>query len=757
MKSLRIFIALSILPLVVFVGACKKSQTNNDQPVSMDDLKVPASFNWQTTRKVNLNIGVNLPQGSIGLLSRIFIYDGDPLQKGMLLTTGSSGYLFPFETPLTIPTSLKQLYVQIKSGSGYEQIVVVAVNDIISYTFTEEKKLKNSYNAQSEPDCNSNCDQTVEGNVTVNINDGKTYCVSGSFTGIVNFSGSGGTLKVCGTASPSAVNNMNANCNIIVTSNGSFTAGSMVIGQGGTFTAYSTAHVTIGNLNLNANTATLINYSSDFTIQQQFSSNSSFQNYGTMNFNGGLNVNSAAGSLTNNGIMNVQGNLNNSIDIWNYGTIEVFGIFNVNYTVRNYCKLILHKDTYINCSFFMDNGYLKEYGKLTLGGASFVVIKNHSMISTATYVQAVDLLGQGSRNELKVTGDASIYNSTPVNGAIEMITTTGTLAYGSYPANFSNGATLTSIANAQNNIPTDECNPEGIGAPPVTDSDGDGVPNNLDDYPNDASRAYNTYYPSKTQFGSIAFEDLWPGKGDYDMNDLVVDYQYLVVTNAQNNVVDINPKFYVRAAGAGLQNGFGFQLDNVLPGQVASVSGSSLLAGYISVAANGLENNQSKAVVIATDNVNNLIHRGAGSSYFYNTMPNEPKGYADTLYIDLHLLNPLSASIVGTPPYNCFLIKNLDRGVEVHMPDNLPTSLANAALFGTMDDASIPAQGKYYKTSTNLPWAIMTPVKFDYTYEKIQIIQGFLHFGDWAQSGGNSYADWYKNFSGYRDVSKIYQ
>ena len=40
------------------------------------------------------------------------------------------------------------------------------------------------------------------------------------------------------------------------------------------------------------------------------------------------------------------------------------------------------------------------------------------------------------------------------------------------------------------------------------DSDGDGVIDNLDQFPNDATRAYVNYYPSKTTFGTLAFEDL---------------------------------------------------------------------------------------------------------------------------------------------------------------------------------------------------------------------------------------------------------
>jgi len=37
--------------------------------------------------------------------------------------------------------------------------------------------------------------------------------------------------------------------------------------------------------------------------------------------------------------------------------------------------------------------------------------------------------------------------------------------------------------------------------------------------------------------------------------------------------------------------------------------------------------------------------------------------------------------------------------------------------------------------------------------EKQEIINGYLHFADWAESGGTQYPDWYKDLPGYRDES----
>ncbi len=64
------------------------------------------------------------------------------------------------------------------------------------------------------------------------------------------------------------------------------------------------------------------------------------------------------------------------------------------------------------------------------------------------------------------------------------------------------------------------------------------VDDDLDDYPNDPDRATDVYYLISMSPGTLAFEDLWPGKGDYDFNDLVLDYRFKQVLNGSNELVE---------------------------------------------------------------------------------------------------------------------------------------------------------------------------------------------------------------------------
>ncbi|MBI1224911.1 MAG: LruC domain-containing protein [Bacteroidetes bacterium] len=283
------------------------------------------------------------------------------------------------------------------------------------------------------------------------------------------------------------------------------------------------------------------------------------------------------------------------------------------------------------------------------------------------------------------------------------------------------------------------------------DDDEDGVNNSVDVEPNNPNIAFYNYTPSQGQYGTFAFEDLFPNKGDYDMNDLVVDYNFKEYLNANNEVVKMDVSLKLRAAGGVQQNGFGFEL-GVTPDKIASVIGAQISGNQTSLAANGTESGQNKAVVIAFDNALQLL--GGGS--IVNT--EKEKGSVNPVDIDMQIVftTPVSRQDLGTAPFNPFMFVNTLRGKEVHLPGFHPTKLANADFFNSGDDVTNPATGIYYQTATGLPFAINIPVSFAYPIERTPINAGHLKFTQWAQSGGTQFADWYKNLNGYRATSKVY-
>ena len=287
------------------------------------------------------------------------------------------------------------------------------------------------------------------------------------------------------------------------------------------------------------------------------------------------------------------------------------------------------------------------------------------------------------------------------------------------------------------------------------DTDGDVISNTFDDYPTDPTRAFNNYYPAKGTTGTLAFEDLWPSKGDYDMNDMVLGYSFNQVTNGQNKVVEINATFVLKAMGASYHNGFGFQLP-ISPSLITSVTGSDIEENYIVRNSNGTESGQSKATIIVFDNGYNLLHYPGNSGIGVNTTPGQTYVQPDTLHILIKLNNPTPLAQVGVPPYNPFMIVNMERGKEIHLINHLPTDLANMAYLGTGADDSKPTIGRYYVTKENLPWALDISASFDYPIEKSEITSAYLKFAPWVETSGQTYYDWFKAKSGYRDAQNIF-
>jgi LruC domain-containing protein len=287
------------------------------------------------------------------------------------------------------------------------------------------------------------------------------------------------------------------------------------------------------------------------------------------------------------------------------------------------------------------------------------------------------------------------------------------------------------------------------------DTDGDGVLDQLDAFPNDPSKAFITYAPSLTEWSTLAFEDNWPNKGDYDLNDLVVNYRYTFVSNSRNGVVEMTGEYQPVAAGAAYKNGFGVQFP-IAASAVASVSGQSLLKNYIQLGANQVEAGQSRAVIIPFDNHENLLKNPDGFSQV-NTDLNRAKVVPSKATVNIRFTSPIPMATLGTAPFNPFLIVNQIRGTEIHLPNNAPTDRATAALFGTGEDNTTSATGRFYLSKENSPWGLSFTDAFTYPTEGKPIHEAYLHFNDWVKSGGVLYKDWYVNTgTGYRNSLGIY-
>ena len=286
------------------------------------------------------------------------------------------------------------------------------------------------------------------------------------------------------------------------------------------------------------------------------------------------------------------------------------------------------------------------------------------------------------------------------------------------------------------------------------DSDKDASNDMDDDYFIDSTVAYNNYYPASS-FGTLMYEDLWPAKGDYDFNDLVVDYQFDHITNASNKLVKSVCTFVLRAAGSSYNNGLAFSFDGLTASMVTSVEGAALTDGVFTVNAAGVESGQTNAVIPVFDNIFKQLPSAGGTGVNTDTTVSSVPTKTVTVTVT-YQSGKLTLSDVSAAKFNPFMVINKTRGKEVHLPNKAPTNLASSDYFGKNDDDTHLSSGKYYKTKDNLPWALNITESIPYPKESIDLTKGYLKFVNWVISNGANYPDWYKNNANYRAQSKLY-
>jgi LruC domain-containing protein len=289
----------------------------------------------------------------------------------------------------------------------------------------------------------------------------------------------------------------------------------------------------------------------------------------------------------------------------------------------------------------------------------------------------------------------------------------------------------------------------------LTDTDGDGVLDQDDAFPNDPEKAFKLFTPSENSYGTIAFEDLWPSTGDYDFNDVAFRYQATVVLNADNLAVGFDFKYRITSNNTTGINGIGFELEGLLPSQIESVSGQVLTRNFINLNANGTEANQGNAVIILTDDVWNLPHDTRFEKP--DTKISNAIGYEE-MTVSVNFTNPITTTDMGIAPFNPFLIVNIDerykefmteandprypkglvRNFEVHLP-NMNTTSLGIPLNGIKDHVN------NYVADNGYPWAIHVIDNFSVPRHGVKITDAYNYFKAWAESGGTEFQDWYLN------------
>jgi len=256
---------------------------------------------------------------------------------------------------------------------------------------------------------------------------------------------------------------------------------------------------------------------------------------------------------------------------------------------------------------------------------------------------------------------------------------------------------------------------QGVATASGPDSDGDGIPDSEDAYPEDDSRAAEIEHPS-SGVSIIAFEDLYPNKGDADFNDYVVRLSNEEDLDASGKTIRVRGSYQHVARGAGYKH--------TLKISLADVTATVIRRIY---AADGtLESETTTAVNSATG----LEILGDSSKTIAQSNTSSSQTYVAGKKAEIEVIfdQPVSRATLGSFPYDLF-IKVHNTGHDIHFPG-----------VATKADGS-----DQYLDSDGFPWAIQIPEAWDWPLEGKKIWDGYPDFTAWYQSAGQNHATWYQN------------
>lgn len=675
-----------IFSLAVFTAACKKDNTTAGvDKTDGTNLVVPGSFGWQTMKDVNLRIEISDKRFE-DQMHVVGVYLADPSFGTQASSKGTATLTSPFNTRISIPTSINEVFLVVTSPDGVSTTKTVALTSgNKSYTYRDVASTSSLGNtagvtAVVEPTCGA---ETTSPNININKST-DIICFKSTNDVTINVTANnGGTLKLTAPGKTITLGNFN--------------------------------HT---NLKLFISSGTTVKFNNDLNI----SKGETLVNNGVLS---GHKINLSGVLINNKDLATTEFTINAGGELVNYCSAKVSGMFIANEMVNNY-KLITAGTTKVNAT-----GVINMYN-----GAMFQTNIFSSMDGIVRGIGSVSLF------KTMTSTESPVYNNKgQFTGALQYCGTKELNDNQNKINHFFDGASQSCAAF----IVKDDCNNIGNGTiAPKPDTDKDGVIDSCDDYPNDPTKAFNNYSCNYENGGStIAFEDNWPAQGDYDMNDVVLTYKHMAVTNAKNIIVRVEGEYKLLASGGNNRNGVGVMFSLPKGDAKNFISSNKILP----------EDRQDSLVVI-------LFKDTRAAQQHWNTIPGDASSEAVKTTFSFDVTNGPNLKTIGIGGYNPFIWNNSSasgRGHETHLRGKNPTKLANQALFNTKDDAS--TAGKYYSTSNNYPWALELPIAdFKYPTELSNIKDAYLKYADWATSGGTKSLDWYKNTSsGYRDNSKIYK
>jgi LruC domain-containing protein len=251
----------------------------------------------------------------------------------------------------------------------------------------------------------------------------------------------------------------------------------------------------------------------------------------------------------------------------------------------------------------------------------------------------------------------------------------------------------------------------------TTDSDGDGVVDEYDAYPDDPERAFKMAVPGEGEPVTIAYEDLFgrENAGDADYNDFIATYTIEEGLASDGAVKTITVNAEARTKLAGYNHRFGIRFD--------AFSGEAELHFR----------SDSGDWVLADD----AITAPAEIDVFLSTK--HEVGTSKEFMLTFDTAQDRDGALAGErlpdAPYNPYLFV-YNTGHDIHLIGREPN-------IGSRNPDDEFVDGK------NFPWALLVPTDWTHPGEAVRIDNENVYprFTLWRESGGTEHTDWYEHYN----------
>ncbi len=249
----------------------------------------------------------------------------------------------------------------------------------------------------------------------------------------------------------------------------------------------------------------------------------------------------------------------------------------------------------------------------------------------------------------------------------------------------------------------------------------------------DAGPSYNwIYHPSSQGHYVASYEDLYPDRGDYDFNDLVVAYQVSVGTDGTGAIGAIRGNGYLIARGASYDHDWHLRIP--LP---EWARGSQQITVYAAGAQTPLAGYPRADSVVGTADLV-LAERVAaifadGSSTFVNTFPEQGLVQGPKFDFEIQLSTPVPADQIGAPPYDPYLYVH-DTNVEVHL-------IGMSPVLGFSRNTQEGLNS--FRDSNGYPFAMVIPEFWNPPLAGVDMGLAYPGFIDHVRSNGANNPQWY--------------